>query len=86
MVTMSCSTNPFHLSYDGRHRGEDVMWQRVGDVLQMNRAVRIQRMILFLNQLNGALEKQILFLSVPVLLSKSLKLIFHKFYVYSTYL
>lgn len=64
----------------------DKMWQRLGDALQINRAVRIQRMILFLHQLNGVLEKQILFLCVHVPLSTSFKLIFDKFYVCSTYL
>lgn len=53
---MSYSKNTFHLGYDGRHRQEDEMCQRLGNALQINRAVRIQRMILFLNQLNGAWE------------------------------
>lgn len=39
-----------------------------------------------LNQLNGVLENQIIFLCVTVMLSKSLKLIFNKFYVCSRYL
>lgn len=62
------------------------MWQRLGDASQIIRAVRIEKMILFSTQLNGVLGKQILFLCVAALLSKSLKLIFHKFYICSVYL
>lgn len=81
------ATTLFHLtSTIMTDRWNDDLWQRMGDILQKNVTLRLCVIILVLKQLNDVLEKQIVFLFVPVVLSKSLKLIFYKFYVCSRYL